>query len=77
MEVTRHISSNPLSTALWYLNTVLVLEEKSVEIATFIIENATCMDTKNFTLVARNGVGNDTALVELIVNCKLYCLYNT
>lgn len=61
---------------LWYLNIVFVLEEKLVEIVIFIIENVICMDIKNFIFVVRNGVGNDIVLVELIVNCKLYCLYN-
>lgn len=61
---------------LWYLNIVLVLEERLVEIVIFIIENVICMDIKIFIFVVRNGVGNDIVLVELIVNCKLYCIYN-
>nr|XP_034300633.1 B-cell receptor CD22 [Crassostrea gigas] len=69
--LTRNISSNPLSNASWYSKTELLITQTSVTTASFIIERATCIDTKNFTLVVSNGVGSTaTAMVELIVNCK-------
>lgn len=67
----REISSNPLSNAYWYIGTLLLKTEIAVKTATFKKENVTCTDTKNFTLVASNGIGNNsTAWLELIVNCK-------
>lgn len=67
----RQIISNPLSNVSWYNGSDLLDTQWLVRNATFDIENATCTDTKNFTLVANNGVqGNVTAMVELIVNCE-------
>lgn len=69
--LTRNIVSNPLSNASWYDETQLLKTEPSVQTTTFTIKNAKCTDTKNYTLVASNGVGNTvTSMVELIVNCK-------
>lgn len=67
----RKIISNPLSNVSWYNGSDLFNTQWLVRNATFNIEKATCTDTRNFTLVANNGVQeNDTALVELIVNCE-------
>lgn len=69
--LTRNIVSNPVSNVSWYDGTQLLKTEPSVQTTTFTIENATCIDTNNYILVASNGVGNMvTAVVELIVNCK-------
>ncbi|XP_034303603.2 neural cell adhesion molecule 1-like isoform X2 [Magallana gigas] len=69
--ITRSIVSNPLSDASWYNGTQLLKTQTSVKTASYTIENTTCTDTKNYTLVASNGIGNAvTARVELIVNCK-------
>lgn len=71
--ITRYIVSNPLSDASWYNGTQLLKTQTSVKTATYTIENTTCTDTKNYTLVASNGIGNTvTARVELIVNCKIF-----
>ncbi|XP_065933069.1 hemicentin-1-like isoform X2 [Magallana gigas] len=70
VKLTREISSNPSSNASWYDKIRLLKSEPSVMTTTLDIKNATCTDTKNFTLVVQNNVGNDTALVGLIVNCK-------
>lgn len=70
VKITREISSNPSSNAYWYDKGHLLETDTSVTTTTLNITNATCTDTKNFTLVVQNKVGNDTALVELIVNCK-------
>lgn len=70
VKLTREISSNPFSNAFWYDKINLLKTEHSVTTTTLDIKNATCTDTKNFTLVVKNIVGNDTALVDLIVNCK-------
>lgn len=68
--LTRHISSNPPSDVSWYDKTKLLKTQISVSATTFTIKDATCKDTKNYTLVVSNGIGNTvTALVELIVNC--------
>ncbi|XP_062603323.1 uncharacterized protein LOC134265101 [Saccostrea cucullata] len=65
------ISSNPLSNVSWYSGAELLKVETSVETATLTIEKALCTDTKNFTLIASNGMHiNATFTVELIVNCK-------
>uniref|UniRef100_A0A8W8LC32 Ig-like domain-containing protein n=1 Tax=Magallana gigas TaxID=29159 RepID=A0A8W8LC32_MAGGI len=70
--ITRYIESNPLSDASWYNGTQLLKTQTSVKTASYTIENTTCTDTKNYTLVASNGIGNTvTARVELIVNCKI------
>lgn len=67
----RQIVSNPLSNASWYNGSELLVTQPLVMNATFYIKEATCTDTKNFTLVASNIVQeNVTALVELIVNCE-------
>uniref|UniRef100_A0A8W8LD40 Ig-like domain-containing protein n=1 Tax=Magallana gigas TaxID=29159 RepID=A0A8W8LD40_MAGGI len=69
--ITRYIVSNPLSDASWYNGTQLLKTQTSVKSASYTIENTTCTDTKNHTLVTSNGIGNTvTARVELIVNCK-------
>lgn len=60
----------------WYIGTLLLKTEIAVKTATFRKENVTCTDTNNFTLVASNGIGNDsTAWLELIVNCKYRKFY--
>lgn len=69
--ITRNIYSNPLSTVLWFAKDVLLDTQPYVTKATYSREKVTCTDTKNFTIVASNGIGNKTtAVVELIVNCK-------
>ncbi|XP_052691740.1 synaptogenesis protein syg-2-like [Crassostrea angulata] len=69
--ITRYIVSNPLSDASWYNGTQLLKTQTTVKTASYTIENTTCTDTKNYTLVTSNGIGNTvTARVELIVNCK-------
>ncbi|XP_065933039.1 uncharacterized protein [Magallana gigas] len=69
--ITRYIVSNPLSDASWYNGTQLLKTQTTVKTASYTIENTMCTDTKNYTLVASNGIGNTvSARVELIVNCK-------
>lgn len=69
--LTKEIASNPLSNVSWYNGSELLLTQYAVRTATFIIQKATCTDTKNFTLIASNIVErNVSALVEVIVNCK-------
>lgn len=71
--LTRDIVSNPLSNASWYDGTQLLKTEISVKTATFTKENTIYTDTKNYTLVVSNGIGNTvTAMVDLIVNCKIF-----
>ena len=71
IELTREIESNPSSNISWYSGSTSLKNETNVKTATFIKEKALCTDTNNFTLVASNGVQeSDTAIVELIVNCK-------
>ncbi|XP_078323846.1 neural cell adhesion molecule 1-like isoform X4 [Crassostrea virginica] len=73
---TREIFSNPLSDVLWLDGRHLLESETSKTSETsvttsFIIQNARCTDTKNFTIVASNELQrNVTSQVELIVNCK-------
>lgn len=75
--LARDIVSNPLSDASWYYGTQLLKTQTSVKTTTYTIENTTCTDTKNYTLVASNGIGNTvTATVELIVNCKICITLN-
>lgn len=70
--ITRYIVSNPSSDASWYNGTQLLKTQTTGKTASYTIENTTCTDTKNYTLVASNGIGNTvTARVELIVNCKI------
>lgn len=65
------ISSNPLSNITWYEEAKLLKTETLVRTTTHTIQKAMCTDTKNFTLVASNGVGDTiTTVVEVIVNCK-------
>lgn len=72
--LTRLISSNPPSDVSWYDKTKLLKTQISVSTTAFTIKDATCTDTKNYTIVASNGIGSTaTALVELIVNCNI-CL---
>lgn len=69
----RDIVSNPLSNASWYDGKQMLKTEISVKTATLTIENTMCTDTKNYTLVVSNGIGNTvTAMVDLIVNCKIF-----
>lgn len=67
----RDIVSNPLSNASWYDGKQMLKTEISVKTATLTIENTMCTDTKNYTLVVSNEIGTVTAMVELIVNCKI------
>eukprot|EP00105_Crassostrea_gigas_P033721 XP_011457195.1 PREDICTED: B-cell receptor CD22 [Crassostrea gigas] len=70
--LTKEIVSNPLSNVSWYNGSELLLTESSVRTATYTIEKAVCMDTKNFTLLASNTVKkNVSGLVELVVNYHL------
>lgn len=65
------IISNPLSNVSWYNGSDLLKNQWLVRNATFNIKKVTCTDTKNYTLLANNGVKeNVTDLVELIVNCE-------
>lgn len=70
VNLTGDISSNPLSNVSWYDKTGLLKAQTSVTTASYNIVNATCTDTKNFTLVVQNIIGKDGVLVGLIVNCK-------
>lgn len=73
--ITRAISSNPSSDVYWYIKADIISLQRSVTVASFTKENATCADTKNFTVVASNGIGNnDSVMVELIVNCECLLL---
>lgn len=75
--LTKEIVSNPLSNVSWYDGSELLLTQYAVRTATFIIQKATCTDTKNFTLIASNTVeGNVSALMEVKVNCKWSFFYN-
>lgn len=74
VNLTREISSNPLSNASWYDGSKLLVSEMAVNTTTLIIHAARCTDTKNFTLTASNLLQlNVTSLVELIVNCEYIC----
>lgn len=74
IEFTRRIFGNPLSNVSWYNETELLKFEVAVTTATFTIEKTSCTDTKNYTIVATNGIGSYTSdFVELFVNCKFYC----
>lgn len=69
--LTGNVTSNPLANVLWFYGTKMLKNQTSVSTATFTIENATCTDTKNFTVEASNGIGQTVKrLVELYVNCK-------
>lgn len=77
ISLTRDIVSNPVSNVSWYYGTQLLKTQPSVTTATYTIENTTCTDTKNYTLLVSNGIGNTVeALVELIVNCKILISLN-
>lgn len=69
--LAKNIESNPLSNATWYNGKQLLKTQTSVPTATYNVENARCTDTKNYTLVVSNEIGTVTAMVELIVNCKI------
>lgn len=74
--LTRVIDSNPLSIVMWYWKGMVLKTENMTirNIASYTIEEAKCYDTKNFTIIASNGVEkNATDLVELRVNCEYYC----
>lgn len=77
VNLTRVIYSNPLSNVTWYSNEDIIKVEHLTSdnmIAFYTIEEAQCSDTKNFTIMASNGLEKDAkALVELRVNCKYYC----
>lgn len=69
--LSRNISSNPLSNATWYDGTKLLDYQPSTRTTKYTIKRASCEDTKNFSLVASNGIGEPVnASVELIVNCE-------
>ncbi|XP_078310222.1 uncharacterized protein LOC111134632 isoform X2 [Crassostrea virginica] len=71
VELIREIDSNPLSDISWYDGAEHLKTETSVAIANLTIKNASCTDSKNFTLSVSNAVEkNVTSSVELIVNCK-------
>uniref|UniRef100_A0A8W8P1S0 Uncharacterized protein n=1 Tax=Magallana gigas TaxID=29159 RepID=A0A8W8P1S0_MAGGI len=71
ISLTRDIVSNPVSNVSWYYGSQLLKTQPSVTTATYTVENTTCIDTKNYTLLVSNGIGNTvTARVDLIVNCK-------
>lgn len=73
--LNREVSSNPLSNVSWFRGQTWLSSQWSVQNAAFVIQNASCTNTTNFTLVASNSVEqNVTALVELIVNCE-YRIY--
>lgn len=70
-----NITSNPLSNASWYDGTKLLKIQTSAT-TNYTIERASCEDSKNFSLVVSNGIGNAVnTSVELIVNCE-YNFYN-
>lgn len=65
------ITSNPLANVSWFNGTEMLRSESSVSTSSFVIENAICSDTKNFTVTASNGIGSkEEVSVELFVNCK-------
>lgn len=69
--LTREISANPLANVSWYYGSNLLTTQNSVNTTTYDLGRASCTDTKNFTIIAGNGILNKTAaMVELIVNCK-------
>lgn len=69
--LSRNISSNPLSNASWYDGNNLLKTQVSARAANYILVRASCEDTKNFSLVVSNGIGNAVnTLVGLIVNCE-------
>nr|XP_022345367.1 hemicentin-1-like isoform X3 [Crassostrea virginica] len=69
--LTREIDSNPLSNISWYDGTELLMTQTFAEITNLTVENASCTDTKNFTLSVSNAVQrNVESMVELIINCK-------
>jgi hypothetical protein len=69
--ITQRVTSNPLSNVYWYDGTQLLKIQTSVNTASLAFEEVWCTDTKNFTIVASNGIeSNATSLVELLVNCK-------
>ena len=69
--MTGEINSNPLANISWYDGERLLKTKTSTHIAILVLQNVSCLDTKNYTLVVSNGLqGNVTAIVELIVNCK-------
>lgn len=69
--LTREISCNPLSNVSWYNGSQILAMQTSVNTSTYVIGRASCTDTKNYTMIASNGILSEaTSLVELIVNCK-------
>lgn len=77
ISLTRDIVSNPVSNVSWYYGSQLLKTQPSVTTATYTVENTTCIDTKNYTLLVSNGIGNTvTARVDLIVNCKILISLN-
>lgn len=66
-----NVTSNPLANVSWFSGTKMVKNQTLVTAASFTLENATCTDTKNYTVRASNGIRNASeVLVELFVNCK-------
>ena len=66
------IDSNPLANISWYDGERLLKTRTSTHTAILVLQNVSCLDTKNYTLVVSNVLQeNVTAIVELIVNCKL------
>ena len=69
--MTGEINSNPLAKISWYDGERLLKTKTFTQTAILVLQNVSCIDTKNYTLVVSNVVQeNVTALVELIVNCK-------
>lgn len=66
-----------MSNASWYDGTKLLKIQTSAS-TNYTIERASCEDSKNFSLVVSNGIGNAVSTsVELIVNCEYnYYLQN-
>ena len=70
--MTGKIDSNPLANISWYDGERLLKTRTSTHTAILVLQNVSCLDTKNYTLVVSNVLQeNVTAIVELIVNCKL------
>ena len=67
----REVDSNPLSNITWYDGNKYLKSETAVKRTNLTIENASCYDSKNFTLEAQYSLEiKVTVMVELIVNCK-------
>lgn len=72
----REVDSNPLANITWYDGKKYLKSQTAVKTASLTIENASCEDSKNFTLEAKNILEiKVTAMVELIVNCKFIFVF--